>query len=255
MTETVLTIASSDSSGGAGVSADMRVFHIMGVHGTCAVCNVTAQNSFGVQKIYKVAPRVIEAQIDAIAKDFDIKSAKVGMLYSAEAVNCVAKRIKRRKIPNIILDIPIISKNGVQITKERAYKSIVKNLLPLACLITPNIPEAEKLADMKIESPEDIKTACRKIKDLGVGNVLIKGGHSESPCDLLYDGESFYEFEGEKYSEKRVHGTGCSLSAGICACVGKGMSLRESISAAKDFINKEIENSVSLGKGKMDFMI
>lgn len=254
MIPVALTIASSDSSNGAGVSADLRVFEKFGVYGTMAISNVTAQNSKGVSKIFKVAPRILEAQIDAIVKDFDVKACKVGMLFSPEIVNCVAKRIKRRNIPNVILDIPIISKNGLQITKESAYKAIVKNLLPLSYLITPNKMEAEKLAQMEINSREDIEEACKKILNLGVKNVLIKGGHLETPCDIFFDGKDFYEFSGEKYSDKNVHGTGCALSSAICANIAKGLDLKDSISISKDFLNKSIESAIRLGKGNMDFM-
>lgn len=253
MMKQALTIASTDSSCGAGVTGDLKVFSKFGVYGTMVCATVTAQNSTGVKKIYKIAPRVIEAQIDAVVKDFQIGAAKIGMLYSPEIVNCVVKRIKRRNIPNIILDIPIISKNGVQITKESAYKVIVKNLLPLALLVTPNIPEAEKLAQMEIKTKYDLGDACKRIADLGVKNVLLKGGHSDIPQDLFFDGTDFFELWGEKYPDKNVHGTGCALSAAICACVAKGMSLLESIETAKGFINEEIKNAEPMGKGRMDF--
>lgn len=254
MIPVALTIASSDSSNGAGISADIRVFEKFGVYGTLAIANVTAQNSKGVAKVYKIAPRIIEAQIDTIVKDFDVKACKIGMLFAPEIVNCVAKRIKRRNIPNIILDIPIISKNGLQITKESAYKAIVKNLLPLSYLITPNRMEAEKLSGIEINSQESIEEACKRIYDLGVKNVLIKGGHLDKPCDILYDGEDFSEFLGEKYLDKNVHGTGCALSSAICANIAKGNDLKTSIHISKEFLNKSIENSIRLGKGNMDFI-
>ena len=255
MKNVVLTIASSDSSCGAGVAQDIKIFEKFGVYGTMAIATVTAQNSFGVSKVFKVAPRVIEAQIDSIVKDFTVKSAKVGMLYAPEIVNAVAHRIKRRNIPNVILDIPIISKNGLPITKESAYKAIVKNLLPQALLITPNRLEAEKLASMEIKSENDIKEASKKILDLGVKNVLIKGGHLENPVDVFYDGEAFTEFPGEKYSGKNVHGTGCALSSVICACVAKDMSLVDSIAEGKKFLNEIIPTAERLGKGEMDFIV
>ena len=250
-----LTIASSDSSNGAGVTADLRVFEKFGVYGTCVITNVTAQNSGGVKKIYKIAPRITEAQIDAVIKDFPVKAAKIGMLYSQETVNAVAKRIKRRNIPNVILDIPLVSKNSLAITKESAYRSVVKNLLPLCLLVTPNRDEAEKLACMEINTDDDIKTACRKIYDLGVKNVLLKGGHFDSPSDVFFDGRDFYVFSGEKYRDKNVHGTGCTLSAAICACVAKGMSLGDSIEKAKEFLNKEITKSEKIGRENMDFFV
>lgn len=255
MIPAALTIASSDSSDGAGVSLDLRVFRKFGVFGTMACAAVTAQNSKGVHKIYKIAPRVTEAQIDAVMKDFSVQSAKIGMLYSPEIVNSVAKRIKRRNIPNIILDIPIVSKNGTLITKESAYKAIVKNLLPLALLVTPNRQEAEKLSQSRISSPEDCREACRKICNMGPKNVLLKGGHFDTPTDLFFNGTDFYEFKGERGERKNVHGTGCALSAGICACLAKNMSLYDSIAEAKSFINREIENTVKAGKGDMDFFV
>ena len=255
MKNIVLTIASSDSSNGAGVTLDLRVFEYFKVYGTCVITNVTAQNSKGVGRIFKIAPRIIEAQIDTVVKDFDVSACKVGMLYAPEIVNCVAGRIRRRNIENVILDIPIISKNGVQITKESAYKAIVKNLLPLSLLITPNRLEAEKLSGIEINNQNDVEEACKRILDLGVKNVLLKGGHLEKPWDIFYDGNSFIEFGGEKYEGKNVHGTGCALSSAIVANIAKGLSLGDSIAEGKKFLNEIIPLSLKLGKGDMDFIV
>jgi len=255
MVNVALTIASSDSSCGAGVSNDLLVFNKFGVYGTMAIATVTAQNSFGVNKIFKVAPRVIEAQIDSVVKDFNVVSCKVGMLYSHEIVNAVSTRIKRRNIKNVVLDIPIISKNGRQITTDKAYKTIVRNLIPLSFIITPNKDEAERLCGFSLDNKDLCKDACKYIFNMGVKNVLLKGGHLDMPVDLLYDGSSFYEFSGEKYADKHMHGTGCALSAAICANLANGIDIVTSVGNSKNFLNDIIKTSVRLGKSNMDFMI
>lgn len=253
--KTALTIAGSDSSNGAGATLDLRVFHHFGVHGFLSLAAVTSQNSMGVQKIFKVTPHIIEAQIDAIVKDFQIDACKIGMLYSHQAVHAVANRIKRRNIKNIVLDTPKISKNGKNIITEQGFKALKKNLLPIADLVTPNIEETYALCNIEVTGVESAKEAAKAIYEMGVKNVLVKGGHLDTPTDVLFDGNDFYDFKGEKYLEKSAHGTGCALSAAICASLALGKSIPDAVNAGKDFLNEIIKKSERLGKGEMDFLI
>lgn len=252
--KTALTIASTDSSCGAGASCDLSVFRHFGVYGFMAIASVTSQNSGGLSQIFKVTPIALESQIDAVVKDFDVDACKIGMLYSHQAVKAVASRIKRRNIKNIVLDTPRISKNGRQIITEKAFKVLVKELLPLSDLVTPNIEEVYALCKLDVTDVSSAKEAAKVIFDMGVKNVLVKGGHLAVPIDILYDGKNFYEFPGEKYAAKRVHGTGCALSAAICANLAKGLDLPDAVSVSKDFLNQIILSSVRLGKSEMDFI-
>ncbi len=252
---TVLTIAASDSSGGAGIQADLAVFHEMGVHGVCAVTNVTAQNSRGVHKIAKVAPRIIAAQIDAVTRDFDVRACKVGMLYSPQAVDQVAERIRRREIPNVVLDPVISAKNGETLLTEPALKRMKRNLISVTTLVTPNYDEAKALTGIEVTGMESAREAARALVGMGANCALVKGGHAEGdPVDVLFDGESFHEFAGSRVS-KKMHGTGCVLSAAIAARLALGGDMISAITFAKDYVTRAIERSVAMGKGRMDYFV
>ena len=253
--KTALSIASSDSSNGAGITLDLRVFNYFKVYGFISIVTVTSQNSKGVNKIFKVPPHIIESQIDAIVKDFPINACKIGMLYSHQAIHTVAQRIKRRNLKNIILDTPQISKNGKNIISEQGFKALKKTLLPLADLVTPNIDEVYTLCNIEVRNIETAKEAAKAIFQMGVKNVLIKGGHLDTPTDVFFDGKDFYDFHGEKYLNKSVHGTGCALSAAICANLALGNNMLNSISISKDFLNEIMKKSQRMGKGAMDFLV
>jgi len=253
--KTALSIASSDSSNGAGATLDLRVFNYFKIYGFISLVTITSQNSKGVNKIFKVPPHIIESQIDTIVKDFPVDACKIGMLYSHQAIHTVAQRIKRRNFKNIILDTPQISKNGKNIITEQGFKALKKTLLPLADLITPNTDETYTLCNTEVRNVETAKEAAKIIFQMGVKNVLIKGGHLDTPTDIFFDGKDFYDFQGEKYTDKSAHGTGCALSAAICANLALGNSMLNSIAVSKDFLNEIIKKSQKMGKGAMDFLI
>lgn len=248
-----LTIAASDSSCGAGIQADLAVFRDIGVYGTCAVTNVTAQNSMGVHKIHKIAPRIVAAQIDAVARDFDVAACKIGMLYSPQMVGLVAERIDRREIPNVVLDPVIKAKNGEELLTEPAIKRLKRWLIPKVTLITPNADEARVLTGITVNDLTTAREAAEALVGMGAKSALVKGGHIDGePVDILFDGENYTEFAGKRLA-KNMHGTGCVLSAAIAARLALGDNLQCAIAFAKDYVSKAIERSIRLGKGKMDF--
>lgn len=251
--KTALTIAASDSSSGAGIQADLAVFRDLGVYGVCAVTNITAQNSRGVHKINRVAPMVISAQIDAVARDFKIGACKIGMLYFPQAVDLVAERIRRREIPNVVLDPVMKAKHGAELLRPPAIKRMKRRLIPLVTLITPNIEEAEALTGIKVTTIEEAREAAKALVGMGAKHALVKGGHTQGePIDVLFDGSEFHEFTGKRL-DKNMHGTGCVLSAAIAARLALGDDVIGAISFAKEYVSKAIEHSIKLGKGDLDY--
>lgn len=248
-----LTIAASDSSGGAGVQADLAVFRDLGAHGVCAVTNVTAQDSRGVRKICRTPPRVVAAQIDAVTRDFDVAACKVGMMFAHQIVDVIAERISRREIPNVVLDPVMTSKGGQALLTGPALKRLKWALAPRTALVTPNAPEAEALTGIVVRDVPSAREAARALVEMGAGAALVKGGHIEGdPVDVLFDGSECLELPGVRL-EKRMHGTGCVLSAAIAARLALGDDLRSAVEFAKDYVARAIERSVRLGKGEMTF--
>ena len=248
-----LSIAGSDSSGGAGIQADLAVFRDMGVYGVCAVTTVLAESSTGVGKICKVPPRVVTAQIDAVARDFEIGACKIGVLYSARVVNLVAERIHRRGIPNVVLDPVMGAKHGEVLLTPQARKRLVRALLPKVTLVTPNAHEAEALTGIAVHNVEDARNAARALIDMGPRCALVKGGHIDGePVDVFYDGTDFHEYSGSR-SEKNMHGTGCVLSSAIAAQLALGRDIRGAVGSAKEYVSQAIESAVRLGKGGLHF--
>ena len=250
-----LTIAASDSSSGAGIQADLRVFAELGVFGLCAVTCVTAQNSGGVLKVFKVAPRVVMAQIDAAAEDFKVGACKIGMLYSAQVVDVVVERIARRELANVVIDPVISAKRGETLLTPAALKRLKRYLLPKARLITPNASEAQALTRIEVTGADSAAEAAKALVGMGAGAALVKGGHLDGePVDVLYDGENVYEFPGKR-QDKNMHGTGCVLSSAIAARLALGDELPAAVEFAKSYIEKAIANSVRLGKGGLDYYV
>lgn len=242
-----LTIAGSDSSGGAGIQADLKVFADLGVYGFSAVTAVTAQNSRGVQKVNKVPPRIVAAQIDASVRDFGVDACKIGMLYSHQVVSVVAERLRRREIPNVVLDPVIFAKDGQRLVSSAGVSRMKREILPSTLLVAPNLEEAEVLTGRS-----DREDAARALHDMGAKFVLIKGGHLEGePVDLLFDGERFTEYHGARVEEKTLHGTGCILSAAIAAKIALGDAVPDAVAFAKGFVASAINKSIRLGKGRM----
>jgi hydroxymethylpyrimidine/phosphomethylpyrimidine kinase len=255
LTKCALTIAASDSSGGAGIQADLAVFREIGVYGLSVITNVTAQNSLGVHKVCKVAPNIIAAQIDDITRDFTVSACKIGMLYSPQAVELVAERIHRREIPNVVLDPVMNAKHGEVLLTIPAMKRMKCWLIPKVTLITPNAAEAEILTKIAVTNVETAKEAALALVEMGAKYALVKGGHIKGdPVDVLYDGQNFTEFPGKRI-DKNMHGAGCALSSAIAARLAMGDNITEAISFAKDYVSKAIENSIKLGKGNLDYFV
>lgn len=245
-----LTIAGSDSSSGAGIQLDLKVFERLGVYGLSAVTAVTAQNTRGVQKIHKVPPRIITAQMDSVVRDIGVDACKIGMLYHATAVEAVAERIARREIPSVVLDPVLTAKDGTYLLTGRGIPRMKRRLIPATLVVTPNVPEAEILAKMTIRSMDDMKQAAAAIQGLGCRYVLIKGGHLEgNPVDLLFDGETYTELPGVRVEGAPVHGTGCAFSSALTARIALGDNVPEAARFAKEFVAELIQSAVKLGKG------
>ncbi|NNU89656.1 bifunctional hydroxymethylpyrimidine kinase/phosphomethylpyrimidine kinase [Anoxybacillus sp. CHMUD] len=246
-----LTIAGSDSGGGAGIQADLKTFHQFRVFGMSAITAVTAQNTLGVQGVYPLPIEAIEKQIDSIAVDLPPDAVKTGMLFNEEIIELVARKIKQYGWVRVVVDPVMIAKGGAPLLKQEAVKALQHHMLPLAHVLTPNIPEAEVLTNMRIETLEQRKEAAKKLHDMGVQYVVMKGGHGKGDelVDLLYDGEQFYEWTSQKIYTKHTHGTGCTFAAAITAQLAKGKTAYEAVDIAKRFIQKAIEQTLQIGSG------
>lgn len=246
-----LTIAGSDSGGGAGIQADLKTFVRFGVYGMSAITSLTAQNTQGVFEIEEVSPAFVYHQIKAVVWDIGVDAAKTGMLPYAELVLSVAKAIRDFNIEKLVVDPVIEAKTGDKLIKDHALEAIIQEILPKAYVITPNLPEAEALAQMSIQSVKDMEKAARIIAQRGAKIVVVKGGHlpqQEEVVDVIYDGE----VERLRYpyiQTQDTHGTGCTFSAAITACLAKGYGVRRSIAIARAFIQGAIENAWPLGDG------
>lgn len=247
-----LTIAGSDSSGGAGIQLDLKVFERLGVYGLSAITAVTAQNTLGVRKINRVPPRIIAAQIDSVARDIGVDACKIGMLYHETAVDMVAERIHRREIPNVVLDPVIFAKDGTRLLSAQGVRRMIRWLIPRALVVTPNVPEAEILSGVRIRGIEQVEESAAAIHGFGCKYVLIKGGHLPGePIDVLYDGREFTRLTGVRAEGTPVHGTGCAFSAALVARIALGDSVPDAAVFAKDFVAELIKSAVKMGKGSL----
>lgn len=246
-----LTIAGSDSGGGAGIQADIKTFQELDVYGMSAITAVTAQNTLGVQGIFPLSVEAVIQQITSVAADLNPDAIKTGMLFNSELIEAVAFTIKKEQWAKVVVDPVMIAKGGSQLLLEEAVETLKKHLIPVAYCITPNIPEAEKLVGYKILSLEDRKRAAHTIFQLGAKNVVIKGGHDDGyeVTDLLFDGDVYHLFSGPRTYTKHTHGTGCTFSAAITAELAKGRSIYDAVETAKSFIQAAIEDSLGIGSG------
>ncbi len=245
-----LTIAGSDSSGGAGIQADLKVFNSMGVYGMSAITALTAQNTMGVRRVDVMEKEMVQAQIDACLEDIGADSVKTGMLANSQLVKIVRERISYYQVKNLVIDPVMISKTGVYLLEEEARNSLKEELLPLSHIITPNIFEAEELTGLKVKTLAEMADAARALHELGASWVVIKGGHLKGdPLDLVYNGKEFFELTGKRVVTKNTHGTGCSYSAAITAGLAQGLAPMEAIKQAKKFIEWGIANSHEVGSG------
>ncbi len=246
----VLTIAGSDSSGGAGIQADLKTFSAHGVFGMSVITAVTAQNTQKVLDVEDMSCDIIAKQIDAIFTDIDVDAVKIGMVSKIETINTIAKKLNEYKPQNVVVDPVMVSKSGYHLLQSKAKEALINKLIPLATVVTPNIPEAEVITGMSIRNLKDMEKAGRLIYDLGAENVLIKGGHLENEAtDILYNGKKFEYFNSKRIKTKNTHGTGCTLSSAIASNLAREFTIIQAISKAKEYINTAIQHSLSIGKG------
>jgi hydroxymethylpyrimidine/phosphomethylpyrimidine kinase len=247
----VLTIAGSDSGGGAGIQADIKAMSANGVFAMSVITAITAQNTEEVTEVFDLPCSIIAAQIDAVFDDFDVAAVKTGMLSSASIVETVAKMLKPQEIANLVVDPVMISKSGHSLLKPDAIEAVKKQLFPLAILVTPNVHEAQQLSGIQITSLADARRAAKVIHGFGCKHVLIKGGHllAERATDLLYDGRFFNVFKGEFIDTPHTHGTGCTYASAIAAQLARGKTITDAVAAAKTYVTEAIRHSLAIGHG------
>ena len=245
-----LTIAGSDSGGGAGIQADLKTFAALGVYGTSAITAITAQNTVGVTQVLALDPKLVGAQIDAVIDDIGANALKTGMLANTAIIEIVAKKIRQHRLKNLVVDPVMVATSGDLLIKKSAVAALRSLLIPLATVVTPNIPEAEELTGMKLRSAEDIAEAARRIRAMGAKTVVIKGGHGKGPArDLFFDGKTFHALVAPRIRTKNTHGTGCTFSAAIAAYLDKGNSLNRAVQLAKTYITEAIRGGFLVGSG------
>ena len=248
--KTALTIAGSDCSGGAGIQADIKSMTMNGVYAMSAITAMTAQNTMGVTAIQESTPDFLGKQIDAVFDDIRPDAVKIGMVASAELIGIIADRLKRYGAQNVVVDPVMMATSGSALMRSDAVNTLIAELLPLAVLVTPNIPEAQILSGMLITSRADMIAAAKKISDSCRCAVLLKGGHSINDAnDLLYADGSVVWFEGKRFDNPNTHGTGCTLSSAIAANLAKGFSMEESVRRAKVYISGALAAMLDLGNG------
>ena len=246
-----LTIAGSDSGGGAGIQADIKTFQELGVFGTSVITAVTAQNTLGVHGIYPITVQFVEKQLKAILEDFNVKAIKTGMLFNSELIECVATILENRDLP-LIVDPVMIAKGGANLLQQDAIQALKNKLLPMATVCTPNIPEAEVISGRAIHTEQDLFLAAQDILSLGVHCVVMKGGHltGEKAVDTVFiKGEKPFALETNRFDTKHTHGTGCTFSAALTAEIAKGTLLQQAILEAKKFVQLAISNPLNIGHG------
>jgi hydroxymethylpyrimidine/phosphomethylpyrimidine kinase len=245
-----LTIAGSDSGGGAGIQADLKTFSAFGVFGMSAITAVTAQNSVGVSGVFNVPPEFVARQIDAVLGDFGADAVKIGMLSTADIAAVVAARLRAHGATHVVLDPVMIAKSGDPLLEPEARTALVRDVLPMAWVVTPNLHEAAALAGMPVTSEADMEAAARRIHALGPRHVLVKGGHlKDSATDLLWDGRSLTRFPGARLDSPNTHGTGCTFSAAIAACLAQGRELLAAVTEAKAYVTAAIREGFQAGRG------
>ena len=248
--KTALTIAGSDCSGGAGIQADLKTMTMNGVYAMSAITALTAQNTTGVRAIQESTPDFLKQQIDAVFEDIYPDAVKIGMVSSCELICVIADRLKYYNAKNVVIDPVMVASAGSSLMKQNAVQTLIKELLPISTLVTPNIPEAQVLSGMSIQNKEDMIAAAKQIGDSYHCAVLLKGGHSINDAnDLLYADGELHWFEGKRIDNPNTHGTGCTLSSAIASNLAKGFTLTESIQRAKDYISGALAAMLDLGEG------
>jgi len=249
-----LTIAGSDSGGGAGIQADLKTFQAFGVFGTSALTAVTAQNTMGVQAIHPIPTEIVRAQIDSVAADLRPAGLKSGMLATAELVQAVAEAIRDHRLINYVMDPVMVATSGDRLLARDAEAALASELIPLATLVTPNLHEARILTGRTVRTLEEMRVAARALVEMGAGAALVKGGHLEEQgeggvVDLLWDGRREFTWERKRVDTPHTHGTGCTLSAAAAAGLAQGLPLPEAVDMAVDFVARAIGSAPGLGNG------
>lgn len=246
----VLTIAGSDSCGGAGIQADLKTITILGGFGMSVVTALTAQNTLGVQGIFEISPDFVEKQFESVMTDIGVDAAKTGMMASTAILSVVAENVKKYKIEKLVVDPVMVAKGGVPLIQGKFRETLIRELIPLAFVVTPNVPEAEVLAEIKINSVEDMNKAAMIIYEYGAKNIVVKGGHLPGDAvDVFYDGKHFYEFVSQRIDKIGTHGTGCTFSAAIATGLAMGKNTTDAIKVAKAYITEAIKCACRMGHG------
>jgi len=252
MMKCVLIIAGSDSGAGAGIQADLKTVASRGLYGTTAITAITAQNTTGVEKVQLLKGEMVAAQLDAVIEDFPVDAVKTGMLGNEEIVQVVAERIKRCRLPKVVVDPVMVAKSGDSLLEERARQAILEELFPAALLITPNLPEAEMLCGGSIKTTSDMKEAARSLREQGPAFILLKGGHlleGEDLVDVLYDGRKFYYYRAPRVETRNNHGTGCTYASAIACGLARGKPVPLAVRDARIYLQRILPFGPGLGKG------
>jgi hydroxymethylpyrimidine/phosphomethylpyrimidine kinase len=245
-----LTIAGSDSGGGAGIQADLKTFAALGVYGMSAITAVTAQNSRGVRSIVELEPQFVSEQIHAVVTDIGVDAVKCGMLANAAIIRQVARDIDALGLEKVVVDPVMVAKSGARLLQPDAVAALISELFPRALVVTPNLREASALVESDVKMLQDMREAAVRIKSYGPGYVVIKGGHlADSPRDILYDGKNFLELTAARWKTRNTHGTGCTYASAIAAGLAKGLTVADAVRQAKDYITAAIRQGLSLGTG------
>jgi len=247
----VLIIAGSDSSAGAGIQADLKTCAALGVYGTTAITALTAQNTMGVTAIHEVPAEFVAAQIDAVVEDIRPDAVKTGMLANAAIIEVVAAKIREHALPFVVVDPVIVARSGDRLLREDAVTALRELLLPLADVATPNIPEAEDLVGHPVRTDGEVRAAAREIQSLGARNAVIKGGHrgGTTAIDLLFDGRAFHEFAAPRIETRSTHGTGCTLASAIAAFLARQETVPDAVQHAKDYLTEALRRAEPIGHG------
>jgi hydroxymethylpyrimidine/phosphomethylpyrimidine kinase len=250
MIKIAMTIAGSDSVGGAGIQADLKTFQRLETFGVSVLTAITAQNTVGVNEVLFLPTELIAKQLDSVLGDVPVDALKTGMLANAEIVKVVAGKVRQYSLVNLVVDPVLVSTSGHLLLEQEAVYTMKEQLFPLAKIVTPNLPEVKALVGIQVDTNEDMKEAALAICSLGAQNVLVKGGHSTGEAtDLFYDGKDFHFLTVKRIGVGSVHGTGCTLSAAIAAYLARGYSVLEAVQAGKKYVTGAIETSFALGKG------
>jgi hydroxymethylpyrimidine/phosphomethylpyrimidine kinase len=247
----VLTIAGSDSGAGAGVQADLKTCAALGVYCTTAITAVTAQNTMGVMAVHALPPELVAAQIDAVVADVRPDAVKTGMLASAGIIEVVAAKLREHSLPNVVVDPVMVAKSGDRLLAEDAAMALRELLLPLAEVVTPNIPEAEVLVGRSLQTDDEIRAAAREIHSMGARNVVMKGGHREGDLavDILFNGRDFHEFSAPRVQTTSTHGTGCTFASAVAAFLARGERVEQAVGHAKEYLTEALRRAYPVGGG------